>query len=365
MFFAPKSLSLIMIATATSLATACSVAPTNDDDATTGSEDSFTATPTLAGWPLIPSEGETDVWLVDGQVSLRFERAERPGIDDQGNSRPECQAVVASNARLFVYNVFGPAPTASVSVSVENTVQSATSLGSRKNHAFDNLAFNPGTRPISGESAMIANVPEFPIAARCSGTPFEMTQSIKVKQTFVNGTTADLAGTTSLASTLGFGKYFVPAEKCERTELSTTAGVSVERCVGAPRNPSDRGYSQLRVTLVGSDPSTLRDLEQRKHSLWLSLNGVANTYPMSCYSRNNYPVFNWACTLTVSTFRQSGLRVQDGPVVDQDAFAWARRDHGYMVNAWDLEFAAVSETGRWVKAGNQNFRARFDEKAFR
>lgn len=364
MFVAHKSLSLIMICAAASLVTACNGAPANEDEASTGS-DAFTATPTLAGWPLIPSEGQTDVWLVDGEVSLRFERVERQGIDDQGKSRPECQAVVASKAKLFVYNGLGPSPTASVSISVEDTVRSATSQGARKNPAFDNLTFKPGFRPGTGESAMIANVPEFPIAARCSGTPFEMTQSIKVKKTSVNGTAANLAGTTSLASTLSMGQFFSPASQCERTELSSTPGVTVERCVGAPRDPREQGYSQLRVTLVGSDPGTLRDLEQRKHSLWLSLNGVANTYPMTCYSRNNYPVFNWACTLTVSTTQQSGLRVQDGPVVDQNTFTWARRDRGYIVNAWDLEFAAVSETGRWVKAGNQNFRARFGERDFR
>jgi hypothetical protein len=216
------------------------------DDEAGAAEAAFTATPTLQGWPLIPEEASTEAWLVDGEVSIRYKRAVRRGLDEQGRSRPECEAVVASDVQLLVYAApvsTLPKVTASFELSVEDTVSTAFGQGTHDNTTFERLEFVDGFRPGTGEAAKIASVRDFPIAARCSGSGIQIRQTATLKRTFTDGSTATATGSTSLASVLTMGDRLIPNAPCERETQRIGDGVIVERCVGQPRDPRETGVS--------------------------------------------------------------------------------------------------------------------------
>ena len=86
---------------------------------------------------------------------------------------------------------------------------------------------------------------------------------------------------------------------------------------------------------------------------------------MFCAYEDRYRYAKRACIITIADYTSfAGQKLEDGPVLDRDAFRWARRAGGSIGNAWDVEFALVSDRGEWLKSGNSNFKVRFGEKTF-
>jgi hypothetical protein len=327
-----------------------------------------TAPAALPGWPRIPAEAKSEAWLIDGQVGLSFERAERRGRDEQGNARPECTAVYATKAKATIYTgtlAQLPRSGGTGSIAVVDGIGSAFGSGTRNNPAFDNLAFRPAARVGTGEPGLTADVRDFAIAVRCSGVESRITQATTLSRAYADGSKTSATGTTSLAYTVSIANNFGPRPTCITETANAPAGVLVERCLGAPSQPYFAGYNQLRIRVVGDATSGVNVLS-RDYSIWLSVNGVSNRYPMYCGAddASRYP--KRACIITLADYPSfAGQKLDDGPVLDRDAFRWARRDGGSTANAWDVEFALVSDRGEWLKAGNSNFSARFSEKIFR
>jgi hypothetical protein len=351
------------------LASGCAVADDATPDALGVNTSAYSTAPAaLPGWPRVPAEAKSEAWLIDGQVGLTFERVERKGRDESGNARPECTALYATKAKATIYTdtlAQVPRSGGTGSLAVVDGIGSPSGSGTRKNAAFDNLTFRPSQRPGSGEPGLTADVPDFAIAVRCSGVESKITQATSLTRAYPDGSKTSATGTTSLAYTISIADAFGPRPTCITETANAPDGVLVERCLGAPSQPYFAGYNQLRIRVTG-DETTGVNVLSRDYSIWLSVNGVSKRYPMYCAWNDASRYAKRYCVLTLADYSNfAGQKLDDGPVLDADAFRWARRDGGNTANAWDVEFALVSERGEWLKSGNANFKARFSEKSFR
>jgi hypothetical protein len=315
----------------------------------------------LRGWGRVPDQGVSEAWLVPGEVVLRYTREQRDGLDPLGLGNAGCNSVVATNATVYVLDRLGAT---SFELAVANNIQFSTGGGTRANTSFQDLAFGAFTRPVTGETGRAASVPEFIVIGNCQGQDFLFTQRVTFSRTFADGSVdARPTASANLAEvmSLELEAPLATSHACEAVGANMPLGVQLQRCVGA--RDAARAFDQLRVVLrTDYLPERGQPLVRQQYDLWVSLNGVDVTVPMACVSYQSYPSNNWVCTATIVNQPQPGLLFTESPQVVPSLFEFARRDASTVVNAWDVELAAVSQDGRWLNApGGGNFSARFDE----
>ena len=148
----------VLTLTLLSTASGCAVANDTAAEALGATASAYSTGPAaLPRWSRVPTEATSEVWLVDGQVGLSFERVERQGRDEQGNARTECTALYATKAKATIYTgtlAQLPRSGGTGTLAVVDTVGTVYGSGPRKNTAFDNLTFRPSLRPGTGQAGL-------------------------------------------------------------------------------------------------------------------------------------------------------------------------------------------------------------------
>jgi hypothetical protein len=313
------------------------------------------------------AEGFVETWAVDRTVGVRFNRVTRP--DDAAG--PGCTSVVATNVEFYVVAIVPDREHANYSFDLRTSVSTPFGSGPGATIHLDEAAFAREEVRAQGGSTnrlRVAAHPDFEIGRTCQGVDQTFTQTA----TFAEEGRPTRETVTRLSNVLSFGpdSGLFPIQPCVTDAGAANAsGVSVERCSGAPRDPRDFGYDELKIRVRGSahdgDGGVPGLLQGRSYSVWLSLNGEQRTFPLSCRREVRFPSVTQACALDLVSEDKVVAFDDEGYVVDRGPFTFSRAPDRNTVNAWDVEFAFVDEQGNWVKADDGgNFKARVEQRTF-
>ncbi len=285
--------------------------------------------------------GAIDAWLVEGSAGITFTRAPGATPNPVGEG---CSSVFAKNVTLFVpEGQLGSSP-----LTIKTQFSARFGSGTLSEVSVPSSAFTGTVTRASGEKLRVASQPDFEIERSCQGTGYNLYQSIVL---------GEKLNTTTLAHVISLpASKLLRSDSCkEETGAPNTSAYFVKRCSGALhdevqlyiRNEQDSGDGGVKAMKIA-----------RKYSAWVSVNGVAKLYPMSCDATTRG---GWQCSLNVTSMPKAFAYDNTGYYVDSELFKWSRRDAATL-NAWDVSFAILDEDGNWVNNDGRNFTSRIGER---